>query len=1135
MSNNEVSSSDFSQEKLDYWKKKNKKKKLLKLSFLIVILLVVGFEFSIYLSKLPRERHARKASYIEKVKLGLEKVWTTSFFTLNADHEDPKTKLPKVEIYIKGKRLDKLNESLPDSGKDEQKAEFKIKDKNYKVGARYRGDSINHWAFPNKSWRVILSKDKLYNGMKTINLNVPRVESQISNWLGYQMADAFGDILVPKTDIVHFRLNRQFDGIRLLLEQPDLEFINNRNLPPGKIYVGDIDSTHIYGGIERKRIYRDNTAWKVESATPDVSTREMNELLRIISEEHNPYEFYYKINQIFNVPALVKYIALLELTGSVHIDETHNGKYYFNPYSGRFSPIAWDTVAYFWKNNKGTDLSPNSLFRVVLSNPELRELKDHYLWEAINKGMSVEKLTALVDETAKKVRNDVRAFALKLHANDKGVIHLSNNDWENAIVGLKGTIEQRHERIKNHLIQNNVEYKIKPLSQKNKFLLGVKVNSASGATLKRIKINTSDLEVKDVLINRRGLEDTLKPIKEEVKEMQARSKKGSAVFKINDNLFSKRRIKAREEVKIVPGLYVYEVTFDKEIENIPNIALYFRNSITNSEFKAKNNNEIQIPSEHKVNSVWWKPSEFVGGERSVLEGDVTITEDIIVDKYSSLTIRAGANIKLGKDVSIIVDGGTLNIQGSKDSAVSITALGTKPWGVIAGLNSATINIENARITSGSDRQYNFVKFNSPISIHYSTAKIINSFFDSNISVKNSKLDIKNSIFESIFPMPLIIENSAVSTINNKYNVVKAVHKPLLMTDEPHGTIGRWEREHKYTFLNLNFEETDPIPLAEEIRTALKNKVNDSSFWSINKKLDDNYYVDDEVKDFVFRDVYFDTKDGLNHKHGVSYRYRNRYSSEKSYKYHNKDLSRSAYWPYRLEFQAKTKRRELGGGFSETLESRFEFRKESLPFSDENIPPAPPWDIDTFIPYFKTGRYGKYSTYPGKAIMDFYKETIGNDLEMEFEPVSVLMTDRYRQHLNLKTPWGTGPNPEQSYIITLDRSKIYNADVYLDFLRARKKGNDKYPEPSPDFQIYEIEVEFERNVSDKLDKEISEAEKNNNIKKVKELTEVRNAFIEDQSKLMKVISKYFADKGIRVEPIGKSKFVQAMDALKKQGI
>ncbi|MCB0321600.1 MAG: CotH kinase family protein, partial [Bdellovibrionales bacterium] len=346
-----------------------------------------------YLANLPRERFAKGYKFLERVWLGTETVARMSALKLAAHHADFKnTKLPVAEIYIRGARYDKLVEALPNTDVSPEKADLQFGGRSFKGKVRFKGDSINHWAYPSRSWRVELKDTKSYRGMRTFNLNVPRVNTQISNWLGYRIAKEFDGLLVPYAENYQFRLNRQFDGIRLLLEQPNQEFLTQRFLPPGKIFVGDISTDQIYGNTPRKYLYSDVTGWEVRAPANDIGNRELSALLNTLQNDANPYEFYESIRSIVDVRALTNYMALLELVGTVHVDETHNGKLYFNPHTGRFSPIVWDTVAYMWGNRQGLDLATNRLFRVVLSNPQLRFMKDQALWKALTGGASTEKL-----------------------------------------------------------------------------------------------------------------------------------------------------------------------------------------------------------------------------------------------------------------------------------------------------------------------------------------------------------------------------------------------------------------------------------------------------------------------------------------------------------------------------------------------------------------------------------------------------------------------------------------------------------------------------------------------------------------------------------------------------------------------
>lgn len=139
-----------------------------------------------------------------------------------------------------------------------------------------------------------------------------------------------------------------------------------------------------------------------------------------------------------------------------------------------------------------------------------------------------------------------------------------------------------------------------------------------------------------------------------------------------------------------------------------------------------------------------------------------------------------------------------------------------------------------------------------------------------------------------------------------------------------------------------------------------------------------------------------------------------------------------------------------------------------------------------------------------------------------------MTERFRQHLNIKSPWGSGPNPEQSYIISLDSSEVYGATSYLKFLKRRSLGDKKAKSPDEIGRLIEIEIEFERNVSDVLDRKIVEAKEKGMQEELANLTAAREAFLLDQQRIMTVVKDYFADKGVDIYPASKSKYVQAFE-------
>jgi len=252
---------------------------------------------------------------------------------------------------------------------------------------------------------------------------------------------------------------------------------------------------------------------------------------------------------------------------------------------------------------------------------------------------------------------------------------------------------------------------------------------------------------------------------------------------------------------------------------------------------------------------------------------------------------------------------------------------------------------------------------------------------------------------------------------------------------------------------------------------------------------------------------------------------------KEFDKHLDDQSKKKYLPYRIEFQAKVDRKELGEGFSSVMESRFEFRDESAPFSSLNPAPEPPWDLEEYIGYFQDGRFDQYYTWSAKSIVNYLMPAHTDKEFLFFNPKLVLLTERQRQHLNIKTPWGAGPNPEQVFIITMDSSKVYNAEEFLTYMKMVRLGFE-YDVPQLKGFFTEVEIEFERNVSSELDKQIEALQDSGNPEELGYLLNVRDAFLEDLKILMRLMKEKLAQKGIRAYPATKSKYAQAYKLHKK---
>lgn len=263
--------------------------------------------------------------------------------------------------------------------------------------------------------------------------------------------------------------------------------------------------------------------------------------------------------------------------------------------------------------------------------------------------------------------------------------------------------------------------------------------------------------------------------------------------------------------------------------------------------------------------------------------------------------------------------------------------------------------------------------------------------------------------------------------------------------EGDGTPEHTEFEYKIAFeLNENFNISNFIKHADsKISKILENK--ELSFPAI---FSSHYQIENQLKPFVFKDIYLDTKnlDVLNRQ--SSYRLRYRWSKLSDYTRHKLFPFHKSFYPSRCEIQFKRKY-EIDSilGAVKVSESRFEFRNESEPFILEENAPSSPWPETEYIEYAKTGKFKEYTILPTSIL----KETIQNS-NPDLIPMITVETIRYRTHLIAeKNPWGWGPNPQQIFIITFDLSTWTNADG----------TTNKNP-------IMEVEIEVDRNTATMVD-------------------------------------------------------------------
>jgi hypothetical protein len=254
--------------------------------------------------------------------------------------------------------------------------------------------------------------------------------------------------------------------------------------------------------------------------------------------------------------------------------------------------------------------------------------------------------------------------------------------------------------------------------------------------------------------------------------------------------------------------------------------------------------------------------------------------------------------------------------------------------------------------------------------------------------------------------------------------------------KPSGTPERLEYEFK-----LALRKTDKLSvndISKMIEDIFKD-LSENKMFEFEKLVDSHYYLDEKFQSFIFKDYYFDTdaSDLLNLKSSMRLRYR--WTSPQRYFFYRFLPFIKLFYPTRCEFQFKRDYKFHTDNRVSVYESRFEFRNESEPFLSHPPAPSSPWSFNEYSGYFRSGQYKKFKILPTYNAV----KLLGNKDNVEFKMKVESTTERYRSHLSIKSPWGVGPNPDQAFILTIDKTSFLNSS------------------------FFEIEIEIDRNIFTKV--------------------------------------------------------------------
>jgi|TARA_B100000315_G_scaffold254685_1_gene296267 hypothetical protein len=219
-------------------------------------------------------------------------------------------------------------------------------DKTVRIKLRLKGDLVDQLQGEKWSFRIVVKGDKTLFGMKVFSIHAPSARDYLYEWLLHK-AMKREDVISLRYDFIDVTLNGKPLGVYALEEHFEKRLIENNRRREGVIvcYNEDVDIENInhFGWPTAKRV--DFYGAEVDLYRP-TKTLADPVLLEQFTAAKNLLELFragrLKTNKVFDVDAMGRYFALLDLFNARHAAKYGNFKFYYNPVTAKLEPICFD-------------------------------------------------------------------------------------------------------------------------------------------------------------------------------------------------------------------------------------------------------------------------------------------------------------------------------------------------------------------------------------------------------------------------------------------------------------------------------------------------------------------------------------------------------------------------------------------------------------------------------------------------------------------------------------------------------------------------------------------------------------------------------------------------------------------------
>lgn len=307
---------------------------------------------------------------------------------------------------LKAKRQTAMNLGILVAGEDDW-AEGEIEKENGEkldVELRLKGDWLDHLKTDKWSYRIKVSGEGSWNRLKTFSIQQPGARNFLDEWVFHRLLEEI-DILSPRYDFIEVYENGAYKGIYAYEEHFEKQLVEYKKRREGPIVRFSEDLQWLNVRRELKMYNTEKFFNRQFTDAQDASqikpfkekkTQKSSTLVQQFEQAQKLMQQYRygtkSAEDIFDLEAMAKYYAAVDVMSAYHGVVWTNSRYYYNPVTSKLEPIGYDGYSqghdlkwsgrtFMGQGVYNEDFEDNSILLVLFKNEKFIEKYAKYLYK----------------------------------------------------------------------------------------------------------------------------------------------------------------------------------------------------------------------------------------------------------------------------------------------------------------------------------------------------------------------------------------------------------------------------------------------------------------------------------------------------------------------------------------------------------------------------------------------------------------------------------------------------------------------------------------------------------------------------------------------------------------------------------